>query len=189
MNSDFDEFKKDIDLSIKLFKKNLGYNPSYFSYPFGEYNLKQKNYIKEKFILAFGQHSGVIDIAKDKYEIPRFPINEKYGDLDRFSFLVDLFPLYYKSIKPKERIISSKNNPPNLTIEFFNDQKNIQNINCFSNDGKDWGSPKLIFDNNLLIVTFDDKFEGRRGRINCSLNDSIGWRWFGLQFINPSKSD
>ena len=103
--------------------------------------------------------------------------------------MVDLFPLYYKSIKPKERIISSKNNPPNLTIEFFNDQKNIQNINCFSNDGKDWGSPKLIFDNNLLIVTFDDKFEGRRGRINCSLNDSIGWRWFGLQFINPSKSD
>ena len=189
VNSNFNEFKKDIDLSIKLFKKNLGYNPSYFSYPFGEYNLKQKNYIKEKFILAFGQHSGVIDVAKDKYEIPRFPINEKYGDLDRFSFLVDLLPLYYRSIKPKERIISSKNNPPNLTIEFFNDQKNIQNINCFSNDGKDWGSPKLFFDNNLLIVTFDDKFEGRRGRINCSLNDSIGWRWFGLQFINPSKSD
>ena len=36
--------------------------------------------------------------------------------------------------------------------------------------------------NNKLIVNFSDKFKFRRGRINCSLNDTDGWRWFGLQF-------
>ena len=91
----FDEFKNDIDTSIKLFNENIGYNPLYFSYPFGEYSLKHKKYISSKFDFAFGQNSGVIDLNKDKYELPRFPINEKYGDLDRFSFLLNLHPLEY----------------------------------------------------------------------------------------------
>ena len=39
----FDDFKKDIDQSIKLFEKKLDYNPNFFSYPFGEYSLEQKN--------------------------------------------------------------------------------------------------------------------------------------------------
>ena len=45
------------------------------------------NFIKENFEIAFGQHSGVIDVNKDKFELPRFPINEEYGDLERFDFL------------------------------------------------------------------------------------------------------
>ena len=34
----------------------------------------------------------------------------------------------------------------------------------------------------LNLVNFSDKFNFRRGRVNCSLNDTDGWRWFGLQF-------
>ena len=41
----FTNFKKDIDRSINIFKKKIGYNPIFFSYPFGEYSLEQKNYI------------------------------------------------------------------------------------------------------------------------------------------------
>ena len=37
-----------------------------------------EKYISKNFDIAFGQHSGVIDINKDKYELPRFPINEKW---------------------------------------------------------------------------------------------------------------
>ena len=40
------EFEKDIKNSIKIFKEKLGYNPIFFSYPFGEYNLKQTQFIK-----------------------------------------------------------------------------------------------------------------------------------------------
>ena len=81
----FTDFKDDINKSIEIFNENLGYNPIFFSYPFGEYSLKQKNFIKKKFKYAFGQHSGVIDSTKDKYELPRFPINENYGKMERFN--------------------------------------------------------------------------------------------------------
>ncbi len=178
----FNKFKKDIDTSIDIFKKNIGYNPIFFSYPFGEYSLEQKEYIASKFDFAFGQHSGIIDINKDKYELPRFPINEKYGDLERFSFLLNLFPLEYKNIIPKDKYILQDNNPPVTIIEFFEKQKNLDKINCFSDEGNGWDKSKLELIENKLHIKFRDKFYFRRGRINCSLNDDIGWRWFGLQF-------
>ena len=91
INFSFDEFKKDIKKSIEIFKNNLGYNSIFFSYPFGEWNSNQKKFISKYFDFAFGQHSGVIDLNKDQYELPRFPINEKYGDLERFKFFSKLF--------------------------------------------------------------------------------------------------
>ena len=175
------KFKSDILKSIEIFKNNLGYNPIYFSYPFGEFSLEQTLFIKKYFKYAFGQHSGVIDVNKNPYELPRFPINEKYGDLERFTFNIDLLPLEYKQIRPKDKYVID-NNPPNLEIEFFEDQKNLKNINCFSDEGAGWKQTNIKLNNNRLIVNFSDKFNFRRGRINCSLNDTDGWRWFGLQF-------
>ncbi len=182
VDHNFDYFKNDINKSIKIFKEQIGYNPIFFSYPFGEYSLEQKNFIKKKFKYAFGQHSGVIDLTKDKYELPRFPINENYGDLKRFKFLVDLLPLQYKKLSPEEKFILTENNPPKMIITFFDDQKNLNNLNCFSNEGNEWKKTNIKITNNKLIVNFKEKFLPRRGRINCSLNDSEGWRWFGTQF-------
>jgi len=178
----FSDFKKDIDQSIEIFNDKLGYNPIFFSYPFGEYSLEQKNYIKQKFQYAFGQHSGVIDLTKDKFELPRFPINEKYGDLKRFKFIIDLIPLQYKNLVPEEKYINAKNNPPKVIVNFFDNQKNLNNINCFSNEGNNWKDSKIILNEKKLIIKLNEKFFPRRGRINCSLNDNEGWRWFGVQF-------
>ena len=183
VNYNFEKFKKDIDQSIKIFEEKIGYNPLFFSYPFGEYSLEQKNYISHKFQYAFGQHSGVIDFNKDKFELPRFPINEKYGDLKRFEFLVKLLPLQYKKIEPEDKLITRMNNPPKMYIEFFNEQENLNRINCFSNEGNQWDNSEIKLKNKKLIIKFREKFLFRRGRINCSLNDTNGWRWFGIQFV------
>ena len=177
-----EKFKKDIDQSIKIFEEKIGYNPIFFSYPFGEYSLEQKKYIKQKFDYAFGQHSGVIDTNKDKFELPRFPINEEYGDIKRFKFLINLLPLQYKNLIPEEKFIKINKNPPKMIVEFFKDQKNINSINCFSNEGKGWDKTDLTINNNKMNIKFRDKFIFRRGRINCSMQDNIGWRWFGIQF-------
>ena len=177
------EFINDIETSTAIFQKNLGYVPQIFSYPFGEYSLFMKDYIKKNFKFAFGQHSGVIDLNKDKFELPRFPINEKYGELKRFKSLINYSPLEYKSLKPEEKIINSSNNPPTVTIEFFDEQENLKYISCYSNDGGKWKKPKLELKKNILKIEFDEAFIPRRGRVNCSLNDNGKWRWFGTQFV------
>ena len=113
------EFENDIETASKIFKEKLGYIPKIFSYPFGEYSLYMKNYISKNFKVAFGQHSGVIDINKDKFELPRFPINEKYGELKRFRSIINYFPLEYKKILPEEKQLFESTNPPNFKVEFF----------------------------------------------------------------------
>ena len=175
-------FIEDVNTASKIFIKNLGYNPVFFSYPFGEYSQFIKKFISKNFKFSFGQHSGVIDVNKDPYELPRFPINEKYGDLKRFKFLINLHPLQYKNIIPEEKYITIQNNPPLLEVIFFKNQKNIQNINCFSDEGNKWEKSNVTINQNNLHIKFRDKFLFRRGRVNCSLNDDGVWRWFGLQF-------
>ena len=178
-----EEFILDIEKANKIFLEKLGYIPDLFSYPFGEYSQFMRDYISKHFKYAFGQHSGVIDLNKDKFELPRFPINEKYGELKRFNSIINYFPLQYKKIFPKEKHLSSKSNPPNFQVEFFKEQKNLININCYSNEGDIWEKSKTKLSNNILTIEFREPFKPRRGRINCSLNDNGKWRWFGIQFI------
>jgi len=177
-----EEFILDIETANKIFLKELGYIPNLFSYPFGEYSKSMKDYISKNFKYAFGQHSGIIDLNKDKFELPRFPINEKYGKLKRFKSIINYFPLEYKKILPEEKQLDENTNPPNFKVEFFKEQKNLSKINCYSNEGDVWEKSKTIFANNSLTIEFREPFKPRRGRINCSLNDNGKWRWFGVQF-------
>ncbi len=180
-----DEIMNDINRATADFKNNIGYNSSFFSYPFGEYSNNLKAIVKNLgFKYAFGQHSGVVDETKDFYELPRFPINENYGKIERFETILKTIPLKYKSIIPEERYLQDANNPPKIVVEFFEDLKNIKLLNCFSNELDEWRTSQLEFlDNNKIRIRLIGKFTTERGRVNCSLKESDGsWRWLGMQF-------
>ena len=177
------DFINDIITANKIFNKNIGYIPELFSYPFGEYSEFMRNYISNNFTFAFGQHSGVIDLNKEKFQLPRFPINEKYGEIKRFKTIVNSYPLEYKRLTPLKKKLNKQNNPPIFSVEFFEIQKNIGNITCYSNEGNKWEKSNTKFTNNTLSIKFREAFLPRRGRVNCSLNDNGKWRWFGTQFI------
>ena len=183
--------KADIQTSIKVFKDKLGKNSKFFSYPFGEYSINFKNIIKSfGFKYAFGQHSGVIDDTKNFYELPRFPINEKYGELKRFTSLTKTLPFKYKRILPEEKYLFLNRNPPKVQIEFYENIKNLNSINCYSNEADKWRKSKIALkSNHILQIFINEKFTGERGRINCSLRDESGfWRWLGIQFVISEKA-
>ena len=182
--------ENDILKSIKIFEEKLGKNSDFFSYPFGEYSSEFKNLIKSLgFKYAFGQHSGVIDETKDKFELPRFPINEKYGEIKRFKTLMKTLPLKFESITPEDKYLVQSKNPPVVKIKFFEDTKNINQINCFSNEGNKWRNSKVSFtEKNILEIYIAEKFIGERGRINCSLKERNNfWRWLGIQYVVSDK--
>ena len=185
-----DVIKNDIQTSIKIFEEKLGKNSKFFSYPFGEYSIEFKKIIKELgFKYAFGQHSGVIDETKDLWELPRFPINEKYGEINRFKTLMKTLPFKYKNIYPQDRYLLQSKNPPIIKIEFYDDIENLKLINCFSNEGNKWRNSMISFlGNNILEIKISEKFVGERGRINCSLKETNGfWRWLGIQYVVSEK--
>ena len=186
VDEDSETIKKDISKSIEIFKNKLGSNSDFFSYPFGEYSAEFKNIIKDfGFKYAFGQHSGVIDETKDLWELPRFPINDKYGELNRFKTLMRTLPFKFKQIKPNDMFLLQSNNPPRVIIEFFENIKNLKLVSCFSNEGNKWRNSVISFkSDNVLEIDISEKFVGERGRINCSLKESNGfWRWLGIQYV------
>ena len=180
------KIKSDLETSIKIFKKELGYSPKIFSYPFGEYSNSLKKIVSDlNFKFAFGQHSGVIDITKDFLELPRFPINEKYGELKRFKSILRTLPLPYENITPENRYLKDSQNPPEVKIKFFENLFSVENINCYSNEGNVWKKSDVKFINKYeLKILLKDKFKSERGRINCSLWEEGGrWRWLGIQYV------
>jgi len=190
VDKDNETIKTDIQKSINIFNEKLGKNSEFFSYPFGEYSKNFKNIIKNfDFKYAFGQHSGVIDETKNFYELPRFPINEKYGELKRFTSLTKTLPFKYKNIFPEEKYLLIDKNPPQVKIEFYENIKNLKSISCYSNEGDKWRESSVTFTSiNTLQISIKEKFVGERGRINCSLRDSSGfWRWLGIQFVVSEK--
>ena len=181
---------KDIKKSIKIFKENLGKNSNFFSYPFGEYSSEFKKIIQDLgFKYAFGQHSGVIDETKDLWELPRFPINEKYGEIKRFKTLMKTLPFKYKRILPEDKYLLQSKNPPKVKIEFYENINNLNQTTCFSNEENRWRNSKINFkENNILEINIIEKFIGERGRINCSLKEKNNfWRWLGIQFVISDK--
>ena len=190
IDEDAKTIKDDISTSIKIFKKQLGRNSDFFSYPFGEYSLEFKEIIKSfGFKFAFGQHSGVMDDTKDLFELPRFPINEKYGELKRFTSLTKTLPFKYKKILPEEKYLLNSDNPPKVQVEFLKNIKNLNSVNCYSNEGNKWRNSTINFiEENILTISINEKFIGERGRINCSLRVDGGfWRWLGIQFVLAEK--
>ena len=90
--------------------------------------------------------------------------------------------MQYKVLHPNEKYLTNNNNPPKFLVEFFDEQKNIHNINCFSDEGNRWDKSNITFLFIFLSLGFRERFLFRRGRVNCSLNDNGIWRWFGVQF-------
>ena len=114
------KIKSDLETSIKIFKNELGYSPKIFSYPFGEYSSNLKKIVADlNFEFAFGQHSGVIDPTKDFLELPRFPINEKYGELKRFKSILQTLPFPYESITPENRYLKKMIIHQKLKLNFL----------------------------------------------------------------------
>ena len=182
--------KEDIAKSIDIFRKNLGKNSEFFSYPFGEYSNDFKKIIKDfGFKYALGQHSGVMDETKDFYELPRYPINEKYGEIKRFTSLTKTLPFKFKKIYPVEKYLLQAKNPPEVKIEFYENIRNLKSVSCYSNEGDNWRQSSIAFENsNTLLININEKFIGERGRVNCSLRDPSGlWRWLGIQFVISEK--
>ena len=126
----------------------------------------------------------MIDSSKDFLELPRFPINEKYGELKRFKSILKTLPFPYENIVPQNRYLKKDENPPKVKIKFFENLLNVKNINCYSNEGNVWRKSDIEFINqNELVILLKEEFKSERGRINCSLQEKEKWRWLGIQYV------
>ena len=170
----------EIDYSNKRFIEELGFKPKLFAYPYGEYDNKTLEIIKGSgFDAGFGQHSGVAHISAGIYELPRWPMNENYGDLNRLKLAINGLPMIIKDIHPQNNFI--KKNPPNFGFTLDAQIRPMNKVKCFVPGIK---TVTKRIGKYRVEVRLEDKFTKTRARINCTMAANKNrWRWFGKQFV------
>ena len=178
---DIEEIKAEIELSNKIFLKELGEVPTLFAFPYGETNEEIINIIKDyKYKVAFGQHSGIINETSNMYYLPRFSLNEKYGEIDRVKFAASSKGLGVYDFIPTNPTINE--NPPFIGFSLL-DEKLSTSLNCFIFDMNGQVEREIFKFNERVEIRLSRELSKGRSRINCTAKDLEGnWRWFGHQF-------
>ena len=83
------------------------------------------------------------------------------GAIKRFKTLMKTLPFKYKTVTPEDRYLLQSKNPPVVTIEFYDDINNLNQISCFSNEGNKWRNSEIFFNaENILKIKISEKFIG-----------------------------
>lgn len=172
----------DIDTASRRFTEELGAVPELFAYPYGEISLALRQSIVDAgFSAAFGQHSGALGETTDRFALPRFPLNEAYGDMERFQLVINALPMPVDGITPADMSIAeAAGNPPNFGFTVADGLGNLGGLNCFASAGE----PEVMKLDQRVELRFATALPAGRVRVNCTLRDDSGrWRWFGTQFV------
>lgn len=182
------EQKADMATSLALFETHLGQHPTLFAYPYGEADAAALALAGTTgFKAAFGQHSGVATADRMTY-LPRFALNETYGDADRFRMVTQALPLPAHDVSPASPAVPPDANPPTYGFTVTDDDlvARLDALNCFGPGGQPARTEIL---GPRVEVRLAQPLPPGRARINCTLPgtgaDTGRWHWRGTQFVVP----
>ncbi|MEM7198414.1 MAG: polysaccharide deacetylase family protein, partial [Pseudomonadota bacterium] len=155
------------------------------AYPYGEasqaiFDLAQA----AGYNAAFGQHSGGLNAQSlrsySRHYLPRFPVNETYGDMDVFPVRARASGLALQGFSPADPLITDTGAHV-LRFSLPENHTDTRRLACyFSSIGQ-------------VPITYDDAKRGTialgpemplgRSRLNCTWpRTKKQWSWFGYQF-------
>ena len=173
---DEEAIMSEIETSQNLIFTNLNITPNLFAFPFGESSDLAQKTIERYFDAAFGQHSGAFSMNY-QYYIPRFPLNENYGSLDRLRDISKSLPFEAAQLQPSNPTL----NPPS-TRYVLDVEGGVNGVNCFIADFQGSIEKKMtVLENKLLIELSRMPVSGRL-RFNCTKVDNDIF-WYGHQYF------
>lgn len=164
------------------FESELGRAPTLFAWPYGEMSREAAEAVRESgFKAAFGQQSGVAWTKGDRWFLPRFALNQSYGEPERFRLAVRALPLPALDITPNDPKLTV--NPPAFGFTLAEEVPGTEHLACYASHE---GRAVLERLGPRIEVRLSQPFPQGRGRLNCTAPTLEGrWRWFGWQFFVP----
>lgn len=186
IDSTAEENAADLILSNQRFQAELEFVPKLIAYPYGEFSTPVIDVVKQAgFIAGFGQQSGAFgintDINNELFRLPRFALNETYGDLARLKTSASALPLPVQDVSPVDTLVGADANPPYIGFTMPDDFPRSDQLACFSNTEGKLSIQRL---GPRVEVRMTQKLPQGRTRLNCTQpasgpgNDGR-WRWFG----------
>ncbi len=176
-----EDLARELFMSRQVIGEKLGVDVLFMAYPYGEASLAVMEATGEAgYIGAFGQHSGAIgsDILSNfLYYLPRFSINEVYGNLRNLSVKLESLPLSVRNFAPLDPVLG-EHDIIDVRFDFAGE---TGGLTCYhSNFGL--VDKEVLFGE--VLLSFDKVFNYGRSRLNCTkLGIGGRYHWFGWQFI------
>jgi hypothetical protein len=177
-----DQITADLDKARARFLAELGKAPTLLAWPYGEAGTAVASMVRQAgYVAAFGQHSGPAWAKADPFFLPRFSINEVYGEPERFRLAAGTLPLPALDVTPADPLLTD--NPPAFGFTLAEDVPGIVGLACFTSHQ---GQVKVERLGPRVEVRMSKPIPAGRGRLNCTVPTLEGrWRWFGWQFTTP----
>lgn len=177
-----------IEFAQQRIQKEIGKAPSFFAYPFGEYDEELERELKKRGYIAFGQHSGPVAKNSNPQSLPRFPFGGVYGSMDDFKTKVWSIPLPVTAV----RVITEKGTPiknPELPMGVDIPEvqlvspiaAHIRGIQCFASGQ---GAISTKVESSTIVVKANRALASGRSRYNCTAPAGGGrYYWYSQFFI------
>ena len=177
---------KDIENAQHRLEEELNIQARLFAYPYGEYNEALRALVMDLGYTAFGQHSGAAGSYSDLGALPRFPINEAFGEINGFIDKVNSLALPVANATPLDPVIKTAN-PPILKLELVGKKRLKLALSCFSTGN---APMQIQREKNLLIVQSLKPMPKGRSRYNCTAPSGERGRyyWYSHLWILDSGS-
>jgi len=175
--------RADIERCQKRLSEELGETPMLFAYPYGEYSTGIAQLVESMGFAAFGQHSGAMGPYSNPVTLPRFPVNEHYGDLKNLKAKFRSLALPVTSLIPFEPVTAERNPVLEVHLENSSDVR-FKELACFTSDqGKT--DPVWIEPGKRFSIQAAKSLSNGRNRYTCTAPNKARDRyyWFSHQFI------
>lgn len=177
--SDNDRIKRvmaDVAQGHKRLAEELEPLPNAFAYPYGEYDTAVAARLRKSGYICFGQHSGAVGPTSDLRSLPRFPINETYGDIGGFRVKVKSLPMPISNLTPWES--KTRDSRPEIEITLAEPLNRVEELACYVS-GQGRTPVRWITEGKRFAIGPQKPFGKGRQRVNCTVPRNDGrYFWF-----------
>jgi len=170
----------DISVAQQRLRDELKKTIDVIAYPYGEYNLAIANITDQLGLIGMGQHSGAIGTASDFRFLPRFPMNENFGEMDGFKSKVTSLAMPLLKTPQTDPVTSESR--PTLKVKL---KQPLTQLTCFAS-GQGKIQVQWLDEITFTVQAINDLPTGR-SRYNCTAPSTEPGRyyWFSQLWIRP----
>ena len=187
--SRLEHFASDLLEAQSLIEQNLGRRPEVYAFPYGEFDDSLKNVVKQAGIKAAAvQSSGVMHKQSDFYQLPRFPMSDRYGKMGSFIEKLTMRPIKVTEVETIAKGYNGSPDNPRLIFHFPLENLRIESIQCFAQGQRCTKSVRIDKDGNVqLTIKSKVPLTSRRTLYTITAPDQEGnWHWFSHTWVITS---
>ncbi|WP_160165035.1 polysaccharide deacetylase family protein [Chrysiogenes arsenatis] len=181
---------REVEGAQQRIDQELGTQPRLFAYPYGEYRSEAHAIVTEMGYFAFGQHSGAIPAGISPVPLPRFPMAQRYAQIDEFARKARTVALPIQKVVPLSPLLLSGSGAT-LTLQVNQASPFRWNqVACFTFDGTPLTMKRpepgiFTMSTNAPLVSATQK----RNRFNCTVPMADGsgrYGWYSHPWIRQN---